>query len=170
MLWEKKTETTAGKKEESASPATRVATPQLETPMTDATLKSSAPVTPSDHASRLGSSLSVRGELSGKDDLVIEGQVEGPIHLQDHCLTVSTQGQVKSDIDARQVIVAGSAVGKITAADKIEIRKTGNVVGDLIAASISIEEGAYFKGSIEVVREKAREAPPRPVPVSRAAP
>jgi cytoskeletal protein CcmA (bactofilin family) len=73
-------------------------------------------------------------------------------------LTIAAQGQVKSDITARQVIISGSVVGKISAADKIEIRKTGHVVGDLVAAGIAIEEGAYFKGSIEVVRDKAREA------------
>ncbi len=127
--------------------------------MTDTTLRPSVPVVSNNHASRLGGSLVLRGELSGKDDLVIEGQIEGPINLQDHCLTIAAQGQVKSDINARQVIISGSVVGKVSAADKIEIRKTGHVVGDLIAAGIAIEEGAYFKGSIEVVRDKAREAP-----------
>jgi len=127
--------------------------------MTDATFRPSVPVTSNNHASCLGGSLVLRGELSGKDDLVIEGQIEGPISLQDHSLTIAAQGQVKSDISARQVIISGSAVGKISAADRIEIRKTGHVVGDLVAAAIAIEEGAYFKGSIEVVREKAQEAP-----------
>ncbi len=127
--------------------------------MTDATLKPSAPVASDNHASRLGGSLVLRGELSGKDDLVIEGQIEGPINLQDHCLTISAQGQVKSDINARQVIISGSVVGKVSAVDKIEIRKTGHVVGDLVAAGIAVEEGAYIKGSIEVVRDKGREAP-----------
>lgn len=161
MWWEKKTETPGGKKQERqpASPMTHVATPQWETPMTDATLKPSPSLASTNHASCLGGSLVLRGELSGKDDLVIEGQVEGPINLQEHCLTIAAQGQVKSDITARQVIISGSVVGKISAADKIEIRKTGHVVGDLVAAGIAIEEGAYFKGSIEVVRDKAREAP-----------
>jgi cytoskeletal protein CcmA (bactofilin family) len=161
MWWERKTETNGRKKDETqlASPATRVATPQWETSMTDPTFRPSAPATSNNHASCLGGSLVLRGELSGKDDLVIEGQIEGPINLEDHSLTIADQGQVKSDINARQVIISGSAVGKISAADRIEIRKTGHVVGDLVAAAIAIEEGAYFKGSIEVVRDKAREAP-----------
>jgi len=100
--------------------------------------------------------------------LVIEGQVEGPISLEEHCLTIAAQGQVKSDITARQVIIGGSVVGKISAAEKIEIRKTGHVVGDLKAAGIAIEEGAYFKGSIEVVRDKAGEVP-RAAAASRSA-
>ena len=171
MWWDKKTETIDKKQEERepASPATRVATPKWETPMTDATFRPSATVTSNNHASCLGGSLVLRGELSGKDDLVIEGQIEGPINLQEHCLTIAAQGQVKSDINARQVIISGSAVGKITAADRIEIRKTGHVVGDLVAAGIAIEEGAYFKGSIEVVRDKAQEAP-RAVAATRSTP
>ena len=171
MLWDKKTETTSRKKEETqlASPATRVATPQWETPMTDPTFRPSTPVTSNNHASCLGGSLVLRGELSGKDDLVIEGQIEGPINLQDHCLTIASQGQVKSDINARQVIISGSAVGKISAADRIEIRKTGHVVGDLVAGTIAIEEGAYFKGSIEVVRDNAREAS-RAIAATRSTP
>jgi cytoskeletal protein CcmA (bactofilin family) len=171
MWWDRKTETIGRKKEqtEPASLATCVATPKWEIPMTDATFRPSAPVTSNNHASCLGGSLVLRGELSGKDDLVIEGQIEGPINLQDHCLTIAAQGQVKSDINARQVIISGSAAGKISAADRIEIRKTGHVVGDLIAAGIAIEEGAYFKGSIEVVRDKAREAP-RAAVASRSAP
>jgi cytoskeletal protein CcmA (bactofilin family) len=161
MWWEKKTESSDIKKEETelVSPATRAATLQWETSMTDTTPKPSVPVASTNHASRLGGSLVMRGELSGKDDLVIEGQIEGPINLQDHCLTIAARGQAKSDINARQVIVGGSVVGKISATEKIEIRKTGHVVGDLSAAGIAIEEGAYFKGSIEVVREKVRELP-----------
>jgi cytoskeletal protein CcmA (bactofilin family) len=170
MWWEKKTEILSSKKEEArpALPVTRVATPKGDTSMTDATLKPSAPVASTNHVSCLGGSLVLRGELSGKGDMVIEGQIEGPINLQDHCLTIASQGQAKSDITARQVIVSGSVVGNISAADKIEIRKTGHVVGDLVAAGIAIEEGAYFKGSIEVVRDKAREAP-RAVAASRSA-
>jgi len=160
MWWEKKTETPGSKKQEiqPASPVTLVATPQWEKPMMDTTLRPTVPVASTNHVSCLGGSLVLHGELSGKDDLVIEGQIEGPITLQDNCLTIAAQGQVKSDITARHVIISGSVVGKISAADKIEIRKTGHVVGDLVAAGIAIEEGAYFKGSIEVVRDKAREA------------
>jgi cytoskeletal protein CcmA (bactofilin family) len=172
MRLDRKTET-IGSNNEKTQLATRVATPQWETTMTDATFRPSAPVSSNNHASCLGGSLILRGELSGKDDLVIEGQIEGPINLQDHCLTIAAQGQVKSDINARQVIISGSAVGKISAAERIEIRKTGHVVGDLIAGGIAIEEGAYFKGSIEVVRDKAQrdkaQEVPRAVGASRSA-
>ncbi len=107
----------------------------------------------------LGRSLVLKGDLSGNEDLVIEGQFDGNINIQDHCLTVGAHGQLKAEVHARQVVVLGSVNGNITARDKVEIRKTGHVLGDLVAAGIAIEDGAYFKGSIEILREDAAEAP-----------
>ncbi len=101
----------------------------------------------------LGGSLVLKGELSGKEDLLIEGQFEGSLDVPEHCVTVGAQGRLKADVRARQVVVHGSVEGKVTARDKIDLRKSGNVIGDLVSASVSIEDGAYFKGSIEIVRE-----------------
>jgi cytoskeletal protein CcmA (bactofilin family) len=106
---------------------------------------------------RLGESLIVHGELSGNEDLTIEGQFEGTINLQGHCLTVGAHGQVKAEIRAGRVVIQGAVNGNITARDRIEIRKTGRVVGDLVSPGISIEDGAYFKGSIEILREGSLE-------------
>jgi cytoskeletal protein CcmA (bactofilin family) len=100
----------------------------------------------------------LHGELMGKEDLLIEGQFEGMINLPENCVTVGAGGEVKAEIHARQVIVQGKVTGNIAAGDKIEIRKTGHVVGDLVAAAIAIEDGAFFKGSIDIVRETARAA------------
>ena len=97
----------------------------------------------------------MRGQFSGDEDLTIEGQFEGTISLADHCLTVGPEGQVKAETHARHAIIMGTLNGNISARDKIEIRRSGHVVGDLIAASVAIEEGAYFKGSIEIRREEA---------------
>jgi hypothetical protein len=93
------------------------------------------------------------------------------INLQDHCLTVGPKGQVKAEIRARQVVVQGSVNGNVTAREKIEIRKTGQVMGDLVATGVAIEDGAYFKGSIEILREGDAHAPiaPRSVGSSTAA-
>jgi cytoskeletal protein CcmA (bactofilin family) len=102
---------------------------------------------------RLGESLIVHGELSGNEDLAIEGQFEGTINLQGHCLTVGADGQVKAEIHAGRVLIQRAVNGNITARDRLEIRKTGQVVGDLVSPGISIEDGAYFKGSIEILRE-----------------
>ena len=111
----------------------------------------------------LGRSMVMRGELSGQEDLVIEGQFEGTITLEDHCLTVGTEGQVKAEVHARQVVIQGALSGNVTAREKIEIRRTGHVVGDLLAAAVAIEEGAYFKGSIDILREESADEP-RAVP------
>lgn len=118
-------------------------------------------------SSTLGRSMTLKGELSGKEDLVVEGQFEGTIDVAEHTVTVGPQGQVKSEIRARQVIVQGSVNGKITAREKIDIRRTGNVVGDLQAAGVAIEDGAYFKGSIEILREGRSEGRPEGRPEVR---
>jgi len=96
--------------------------------------------------------------LAGKEDLLIEGQVEGTINLPDHCVTIGAHGEVKAEIQARQVVILGSVTGNISARERIEIRKTGQVVGDLVAAAIAIEGGAFLKGSIDIVREQNQEA------------
>ncbi len=106
----------------------------------------------------LGRTVVVQGQLSAGEDLLIEGQFEGTIHLDDHCLTVGTEGHVKAEIHARQVIILGSVTGNVAAREKIEIGRTGRVVGDLVAATVAIEEGAYIKGSIDTARDDASEA------------
>ncbi len=130
--------------------------------MTDTTSRLSGSTGLAQNETLLGRSVVLRGDLSGKEDLLIEGQFEGTINLQDNCLTVGPHGQVKAEIHARQVVVQGAVNGNISAREKIEIRKTGNVVGDLVAAGIAIEDGAYFKGSIDILREQP-EAVARPV-------
>ena len=108
----------------------------------------------------LGQSIVLHGEMSGKEDLLIEGHLEGTINLPEHSVTVGSHGDVKAEVHARQVIVLGTLTGNITATEKIEIRKTGQVVGDLVAAAVAIEDGAYFKGSIDILREQNHGAPP----------
>ncbi len=107
----------------------------------------------------LGPSVTLKGELASEEDLTIEGKFDGSLHLGGHCLTVGPQGEVKADIQASRAVVQGAVTGNITARERIEIRKTGRVMGDLIAPGISIEDGAYFKGSIEIVREKEPSLP-----------
>jgi cytoskeletal protein CcmA (bactofilin family) len=99
---------------------------------------------------RLGSSLHVKGEISGSEDLLIDGSVEGLIQLDERKLTVGATAKLTADIIAREVVVFGSVKGNLRAKDKIEIKKDGSVIGDLTTSRISIEDGAYFKGSIEI--------------------
>ena len=107
---------------------------------------------------RLGPSLHVQGEISGNEDLVIEGSVEGLIQLGEHKLTVGTWAKVTADIVAREIVVYGTVKGKLQAKNRIEIKKDGSVNGDLTTARIVIEDGAYFKGSIEINKSGERES------------
>jgi cytoskeletal protein CcmA (bactofilin family) len=99
---------------------------------------------------RLGASLHVKGEITGNEDLAIDGSVEGLVHLEDRKLTVGASARLTADIIAREVVVYGNVKGNLRARDRIEIKKDGSVVGDLTTARIMIEDGAYFKGSIEI--------------------
>ena len=99
--------------------------------------------------------LRIKGELSGNEDLLVEGTVEGPIRLADHKLTIGLTGKLTSNVVAREIIVHGSVKGHLRASERIEIMKNGSVVGDLTTARILIEDGASFKGSIEIDREAA---------------
>ena len=125
-----------------------------------APLDSSYPASVSDRASggnaRLGASLHVKGEITGNEDLTIDGSVEGLVHLEDRKLTIGASARLTADVIAREVVVYGNVKGNLRARDRIEIKKDGSVVGDLTTARIMIEDGAYFKGSIEI--DKAGEA------------
>ena len=112
------------------------------------------PVTPaSTSGARLGPSLHVKGEINGNEDLHVDGSIEGLMSLEDRKLTVGASAKVSADIVAREIVVYGSVKGNLRARDRIEIKKDGSVVGDLTTARIMIEDGAYFKGSIEIERE-----------------
>src|SRR5271167_637874 len=99
---------------------------------------------------RLGASLHVKGEITGNEDLAIDGSVEGLVQLEDRKLTIGATAKVTADVIAREVVVYGNVKGNLRARDRIEIKKDGSVVGDLTTARIMIEDGAYFKGSIEI--------------------
>ncbi len=156
--WDKKPEEEAASK-----PPEKVwvppATPKVESPKMEATPKVSNPISTNQNPTVLGRSVVSHGEISASEDLLVEGQFDGTISMKDHCLTVGTNGQVKAEIHARQVIIHGTVNGNITAREKVEIRRTGRVQGDLTAAGVAIEDGAYFKGSIEIQREDVSESP-----------
>ena len=103
---------------------------------------------------RLGASLHVKGEISGNEDLHIDGSVEGLVQLEDRKLTVGASAKLTADVVAREVVVYGSVKGNLRVSDRVEITKNGSVVGDLITARILIEDGASFKGSIEIDRKE----------------
>lgn len=107
----------------------------------------------------VSSGLTIKGEISGTEDLLVEGRIEGPINLTGHNLTVGTGGKIKANVTAREVVVHGEVTGNLAASDRVEIKKEGSMTGDLKTGRIVIEEGAKFKGSIEILqREKAASA------------
>jgi cytoskeletal protein CcmA (bactofilin family) len=107
--------------------------------------------------SRLGSSLHLKGEISGNEDLDIDGTVEGFVHIHERKLTVGATAKLTADIIAGEVIVYGSVKGNVRGKGKVEIKKDGSVNGDLTTAQIIIEDGAYFKGSIEIEKSAEKE-------------
>jgi len=109
--------------------------------------------TPAGSTARVGASLHIKGEISGNEDLQVDGNVEGSIQLEGRKLTVGASGRVTADVVAREVVVYGSSKGNLCAGDRIEIKKDGLVVGELRTARIIIEDGAHFKGSIEIDRK-----------------
>jgi cytoskeletal protein CcmA (bactofilin family) len=100
----------------------------------------------------LGASIVVKGEISSEEDLQIDGKVVGNISMRGNRLTVGRSAELNSEINAREIIVYGSASGNLRARDRVEIKKDGQVIGDITTSRISVEEGAYFKGRIEIER------------------
>ncbi len=98
----------------------------------------------------IGKSVVVKGELSGSEDLVVDGEVEGSISLRGQSLTVGPNGRVRANIEARNVILHGRVDGDVHATERVELRKTASLTGDISTARISIEDGAFFKGTIDI--------------------
>ncbi len=105
----------------------------------------------------IGKSVVVKGELSGSEDLVVDGEVEGSIALRGQSLTIGPNGRVRANVEARNVILHGRVDGDIHASDRVELRKSASLSGDITTARISIEDGAFFKGTIDI--QKPEPAP-----------
>jgi cytoskeletal protein CcmA (bactofilin family) len=105
---------------------------------------------------RLGASLEIKGQITGEEDLQIDGRVTGAISLNGHELTVGPNAQLHSEIHAGDLIVSGKVVGNVHARGRVDIRKDGSVTGDVASARISIEDGAHFKGRIEIDPAKSK--------------
>src|SRR5580692_2125195 len=115
----------------------------------------------------LGKSVIVKGQIFSREDLTIDGEVEGTVELQEHRLTVGPNGKVLATVKAREIVVLGTVHGNVEATEKIDIRKEAKLVGDIKTARIVIEDGAYFKGNIDIVRTDASRAPaPKPQAVA----
>src|ERR1035437_4050446 len=114
----------------------------------------------------LGKSVIVKGQIFSREDLTIDGEVEGTVELQEHRLTVGPNGKVIAGIKAREVVVLGTIHGNVETTDKIDIRKDAKLLGDFKTARVVIEDGAYFKGNIDIVRAEV----PKPQPAAKPPP
>jgi cytoskeletal protein CcmA (bactofilin family) len=123
----------------------------------------STPYTPPAPAKAKGSSLVIKGELSGSEDLAIEGRVEGKVSLPEHVLTIGLGAQVSAEIVARVVIVHGSVTGNVTAFERVEIKATGRMNGDLVSPKVQMSDGATFSGRLET-KNPGKQAKSSPKP------
>jgi cytoskeletal protein CcmA (bactofilin family) len=109
------------------------------------------PAAPPSAAAAIGASMLIVGEIHSREELLVDGEVDGKLELQ-HRLTVGPSGKVRATIKAREVVVFGNVQGNVEVSDKITIKKNGSLVGDIRTAGIIIDDGAYFKGSIDIVK------------------
>jgi cytoskeletal protein CcmA (bactofilin family) len=104
----------------------------------------------------LGKNVTVKGQIFAREDLTIDGEVEGTVECHEHRLTIGPNARVQAGLKAREIIIQGSIQGNVDATDKIDIKKEAKLVGDIKTSRIVIEDGAYFKGSIDISKPSAR--------------
>jgi cytoskeletal protein CcmA (bactofilin family) len=121
-------------------------------------------------AASIGKSVEIRGEVKGGEDLIVEGRVEGTITLTESRLTVGASARVDADVSARDVVILGTLNGNVYASVRVELRKGGNLTGDIHAARLSIEEGSIFTGKVDLTQTAASGKSPVAVPAQSAAP
>jgi cytoskeletal protein CcmA (bactofilin family) len=139
-------------------------------PALSAELANRAPVTAGDQAT-IGKGLFIKGEITGTESLFVDGKVEGTISLPGNRVTIGRNGQVAASIAAREIVILGKVRGDIAASDRVDIRAEGALTGDVTAARISIEDGAFFKGGIDIKKADAKpsaETKPLAAPASAA--
>src|SRR5262245_64345845 len=120
----------------------------------------------------IGKSVVIKGELTGSEDLTIEGHVEGKIELRQNVLTIGPNGKIKAQVFAKSVIILGEVTGNVTASEKVDLRDNGSVDGDIASPRVAIAEGAHFRGSIDMQRTGTKgsaEQKSEPKPAAAAA-
>ncbi len=152
------------KRKEEEYPPKSAATPPAPATQAKETAPMSTTPTPSHHPSEsrgpaiIGKSVMIKGQIFSREDLTIDGEIDGSVELHEHRLTVGPNGKLQAGVKAREVVVLGTIHGNVEAADKIDIRKDARLVGDIKTARIVIEDGAYFKGSIDIARPETGKA------------
>ena len=143
----------------------RPATPTPSAPVASEPVAPRPVATTTSDQATIGKSLVIKGEVTGSESLYIDGRVEGSINLSGNRVTVGRNGVVAANINAREIVVLGKVRGNLTASDRVDIRSDGSLTGDVVAARISIEDGAFFKGGIDIRKADAKsEAKPAAAP------
>ena len=151
-----------------ASPAQPVETQRREPQTMSSPSRTFEPETasPRGGSAALGKNVTVKGQIFAREDLTIDGEVEGTVECQEHRLTIGPNARVQAGLKAREIIIHGSIQGNVDATDKIDIKKEAKLVGDIKTSRIVIEDGAYFKGSIDISKvaatTKATQGPQSP--------
>lgn len=104
----------------------------------------------------IGKSVIIRGELSGSEDLYLDGEVEGSIELKGHALTIGPNGHIRANVHAQEVIIHGRVDGNIRGSERVELKKTAVLAGDIFTQRITIEDGAFFKGAVDIQKPEAK--------------
>lgn len=141
-----------------AAPPSPIETKKEITPVSSMPVGKFEPPNSSASAS-IGKAVKVVGQIYSREDLYVDGEVEGTVEALEHKLTIGPNGAVRAGVKAREVVALGTIQGNVEAHDKIEIRKEAKLVGDIRTARIIIEDGAYFKGSIDIVKPEPKTAP-----------
>jgi len=118
----------------------------------------------------IGQSVQINGELTGQEDLIIDGKIDGKIVLKDHQLTIGANGHINAEVHAKAVQVNGQITGNIVADDKVEITSSGSVIGDITAPRVALADGSSFKGSIDMGRKEQSSSSQTPTNVHRDVP
>ena len=124
--------------------------PRLEPPVPPVAI--APPPDPAIFPGHLTISHTIRGEISGSEDLYVDGEVEGKVHLEDAKIVIGPNGRVTADVEAREILVLGKVKGNLHGRDSVTIGRTGHVIGDVVTRHISVEDGAQVQGSLEVTR------------------
>lgn len=169
-MWNKRKEDEYPPRSASTSPSSANVERETHVPMSPA---STAGYNTVDRgAAMIGKSVMIKGQIFSREDLTMDGEMEGSIELLENRLTIGPHGKVNAGIKAREVVVLGILNGNVEASDKLDIRKDARLVGDIKTARIVIEDGAYFKGSIDIIRAEPKPAPaqqaPKPAPAQHA--
>lgn len=150
-----------------ASPAAAPTQPREAQPtMSSMPMRSYDQPTQVGGSATIGKAVMIKGQIFSREDLVIDGEVEGTVEAHEHRVTVGPNGKVQASVKAREIVVLGGIHGNVEATDKIDIRKDARLVGDIKTSRIVIEDGAYFKGSIDIIKADAK---PQHAPRERTA-